>query len=149
MPLLDCYTPEMSLLSMALIMVLLQQAPPAVPQERIDQARHLAQGGEFESAEREFRSLLAYEPKDPVLNYYLGMTLFKQEHYPAASVYLERAIDLEASFPEPFLWLARTFLQLNEPERAGKIVQSGLAQFPRHKELLELQKALEGENAKP
>lgn len=118
---------------------------PAVepPPERVREARALAQDGHYEDALKEFRALLAFAPKDPLLNYYVGITLFKLERFTAASVYLKRSIDLGAPFPEPYLWLARTRLELLDPKAARSVLEAALDKFPRHKELGELQQHLD------
>lgn len=118
------------------------QFPAEYPAEIVSEARGLAFEARYPEALELFRSALAYAPQDALLHYYVGITHFKMKDYKSARRYLHRSIELGAAFPEPYLWLGRTFLELGDVEEATEVSNRGVEKFSRHEELLELQALL-------
>ena len=98
------------------------QTPAQSPSAKgVEQARGLAFEGRYEEALAQFRLALAFDPEDPLLNYYVGVTLFKMEKPRPARLYFRRSIDFKADFPEPYLWLGRVEIQLSELDSAQRV----------------------------
>jgi len=55
---------------------------------------------DWPAAERDFREIVKHEPSNILAQIYLGQTLFRQQHYADAAVFLQKARDLETSGKE-------------------------------------------------
>jgi uncharacterized protein HemY len=97
-----------------------------------------ATAGEYGIALEQFSALLAKEPENPLLLYYVGLChLFKGDARKAAG-FFEQAIALKAKFPEAYYWAAQAHEAIDESERARDCVKLGLERFPKNKKLLSL-----------
>src|SRR5690606_17496260 len=67
---------------LAVVLLVMVQADPAAD---------LAESGDRDAAEREYRELLAEDPTGPTLNYNLGTVLLLAERYDEARPYLDAA----------------------------------------------------------
>lgn len=65
-----------------------------------DRAVREFRNNDWPAAERDFREIVRREPSNVLAQIYLGQTLFRQEHYADAAVFLQKARDLEKSGKE-------------------------------------------------
>ncbi len=68
------------------------------------------------------------EPNDHLLFFAMGFTAYKNQLWGKAQTYLNRCVQLNGP-SEAYQILIDTYIQLNEPEQAQKIMQSGLAKL--------------------
>jgi predicted Zn-dependent protease len=130
-------------LTIACLASSLQAEKPA--QTRREQAVTLAIDGQYEPALEIFLDLVRESPDDPALNYYAGLTYLRLKRLGQAMSYLERAVRLKAGFPQPYVELAKLYLDKKLKTEAAKMVDQGLRRFPKHQPLLSLRQRLDEE----
>lgn len=113
----------------------------------IQKAVSLAVSGDYSSALPVFRAELLKEPKDPLLNYYVGVTLYKLERAGASIPYFEKAVAENAPFPQAFRWLALAYLEEDRRQSAAETVKRGLERFPLNRDLKALASEMVGADA--
>lgn len=116
-------------------------SPPDAEQEAIA----LAVDGEYERAGQILESLLRRSPGDPRRLYLAGMCRYLDGDRETARIWWGRAVELEASFPEPYLWMARLLRGDGDVDGARAVAETGLSRFPRHAKLQGFVASLKGE----
>ncbi len=104
----------------------------------LGEAVWLATLGEYEPAIALFEASLSEKPDDPVCNYFAGVSHFFLGDLEQAELFLERAVENRANFPEAYYWLAQVLSREGEQEQAGEVTRAGLQAFPENEKLLKL-----------
>jgi predicted Zn-dependent protease len=110
----------------------------------LEAAVSLAVDGRYEEALTAFENLLKREPENPVLNYYAGMACLRSKQVDRAIAYLEHAVGKKAPFPQAYQWLGEAYQAKEKSADALRVVDQGLARFPRNAALRQLQAELRG-----
>jgi TolA-binding protein len=117
-------------------------SPARADDPELRAAVSLAVDGRFEEALAAFEDLLKREPESAVLSYYVGMAHLRLKNLDRAIVYLENAVRKKAPFPQAYLWLGEAYLGKEKPSEARRVVDQGVARFPRNPALRQLQAEL-------
>lgn len=72
-----------------------------------------------------FRNLLERDPENPMILYSLGAELFKEQNYPEAREYLERAVKNKPDYSVAYRTLGRTLFEMREDDEARQIFDRG------------------------
>ncbi len=104
----------------------------------LDEAVWLATLGEYEPAIALFEASLKEKPDDPVCNYFAGVSHFFLGDLEQAGLFLERAVENRANFPQAYYWLAQVLSREGEREQAAEVTKAGLQAFPENEQLLKL-----------
>lgn len=72
-----------------------------------------------------FRNLLEKDPGNPMILYSLGNELFKENNYPEAREYLERAVENKPDYSVAYRTLGRTLFEMHEDEEARRVFEKG------------------------
>ena len=70
-------------------------------------------------------------PNDPEISYLLGMVFFIQQKFGLSVNHLMKAVKIEYKFPMAFYYLAKSFLELEMPEKAIWAAERALVNFGR------------------
>ena len=91
-----------------------------------------AGAGDFTRAREAAVSVAELAPEDPLAWYNLGTILYAAKDYPAASLALERAVALQASYANALFVLALTYYELDDEERALATLKTLQTRDPSH-----------------
>lgn len=131
-----------------LLLVALLTAVPAfaqnATQKELKKGIQLAVSARYREALSVFRSLLSRRPRDPLFNYYVGLTQLQLRDVDHAVAYLEQSVALEAPFPQAYYWLAQAYLAKKDKAKATAILEEGRKKFPGNKDLEGLRRSLRG-----
>ena len=72
-----------------------------------------------------FRNLLEKSPDNPMVLYSLGTELFKEQNYPEARKYLERAVENKPDYSVAYRTLGRTLFEMREDDEARRVFDEG------------------------
>lgn len=72
------------------------------------------------AAQSWFERGLKVDPKDSGLHYYLGLTQFRQSHWPGAAASLQRSVQLDPDFTEAYYMLGQALRRLGKEEEAKR-----------------------------
>jgi tetratricopeptide (TPR) repeat protein len=128
-----------------LVLVCLLAALPVSAEsvsEEVQRAIVMATEGEYRDALGLFREQLARKDDDPLLNYYVGLCHFYLKETDQAVVFLNRAVEKKAPFPQAFYWLTQARLAKDQDERALEVLRRGLDTFPKNLKLRKLEAEL-------
>jgi len=71
------------------------------------------------------RFLLAQEPHDTMLLFGLGNELFGLGRYPEAIPYFEEAVQVDPNYAAVYVYLARAYEELNQPDMVRHTLERG------------------------
>ncbi len=109
------------------------QAAPLNPQatEQAEKGLAALEAGDFGRASRQFRKALALAPRNPDLNFLLGVSLFESHHLQSAQLYLQRAADLNPQHVPSLVALGRVRLQQREFNQAAAPLKKAVSLNPK------------------
>jgi len=83
-----------------------------------------------------YHKALNYSEYNPEYAIATGIAAFRMENYDAAESFFSKAIELSPTSNIPYIWLARTFIEENESDRAINILDQGISLLEEYAELL-------------
>jgi tetratricopeptide (TPR) repeat protein len=86
-------------------------------------------------AENELKLAIALDPHDPQTYEVLGLTQLLDAEYGAAEKSFRTAVDIKPDDPRTYVNLADFYKGQNTPDRAGQVLQQGIARDPKAVEL--------------
>jgi predicted Zn-dependent protease len=129
----------LAILAIAATFMRLPVAVAADPDEaEIRRGIRLAVDARYAEAHQVFRDLWRQAPENPRLNYYTGLTLLRMGRSAEGVAHLEHSVKNKAPFPEAYLELAQAYRKRNRRAEMLRVVEQGLARFPRNAALIDL-----------
>ena len=103
-------------------------------EQLFDDALAFEDAGQFQQAAERYRSALALDPTDPVLNFNLGNTLFTLKEYVPAIAYFQTALGRDPQYAEAWNNLGSVFVQIEDWEQACNAFEQAVSAVPRYAE---------------